>query len=147
RNHCMKDKMRRNSRLAHPHGAHMPSVSPDWPYPRLVAHRGGGTVAPENTLAAFRRGAANVLLMTEYDVKLSADDVPILLHDDTLERTSTGKGRAADMRYADMMRFDFGAWHGSDYAGEPIATLYSIAAYTLAKGIHSNIEIKPSEGV
>ena len=125
----------------------MPSVSPNWPYPQLVAHRGGGTLAPENTLAAFRLGAANGFLMMEYDVKLSADDVPVLLHDDTLERTSNGRGRAADLRYADMARFDFGSWHSREYAGESIATLYGIAAYTLANGIHSNIEIKPSEGL
>lgn len=129
------------------HGAPMSSTAPAWPYPKLVAHRGGGKKAPENTLAAFRLGASYGFLMMEYDVKLSADDVPILLHDDTLDRTSTGRGRAADFRYAELARFDFGAWHGVDFAGEPIATLYSIAAYTRAKSIHSNIEIKPTIGM
>lgn len=118
-----------------------------WPYPRWIAHRGAGRHAPENTLAAFRKGAACGFLMMEYDVKLSADDVPILLHDDTLERTSTGTGRAADHRYADLAQFDFGSWHSPGYAGEPIATLYSIAAYTQAAGLRSNIEIKPTTGM
>lgn len=118
-----------------------------WPYPRWIAHRGAGRHAPENTLAAFRKGAACGFRMMEYDVKLSADDVPILLHDDTLERTSNGKGRAADLRHAELARYDFGAWHSAPYAGEPVATLYSIAAYTRAMGVHSNIEIKPSTGV
>lgn len=85
--------------------------------------------------------------MMEYDVKLSADDVPILLHDDTLERTSNGTGRAIDYRYADLSRLDFGSWHSTAYAGEPLATLYSIAACTRAGNIHSNIEIKPSAGM
>lgn len=125
----------------------MPLPSPEWPYPRLVAHRGAGRKAPENTLAAFRKGASCGFLMMEYDVKLSADDVPILLHDDTLERTSSGRGRAQDYRYADLARFDFGGWHSPDYAGEPVATLYGIAAYTRANGIHSNIEIKPCPGM
>lgn len=125
----------------------MPQPSKTWPYPQWVAHRGAGRAAPENTLSAFRLGAAHGFKMMEYDVKLSADDVPILLHDDTLERTSNGAGRAADFRYAELAKLDFGAWHSAAYAGEPIATLYSIAAYTRANGLHSNIEIKPSPGV
>ena len=124
----------------------MPASPLSWPYPRLIAHRGGGNKAPENTLAAFRKGVACGFLMMEYDVKLSADDVPILLHDDTLERTSSGVGRAADFRFTDLARFDFGSWFSDEYAGEPVATLYSVAAYTRAHGIASNIEIKPSTG-
>ena len=120
---------------------------PEWPYPRLIAHRGAGRKAPENTLAAFREGAAHGFRMMEYDVKLSADDVPILLHDDTLERTSSGTGRGCDHRYAELARFDFGGWHSAVYAGEPVGTLYGIAAYTRANGIHSNIEIKPTPGM
>lgn len=124
----------------------MPHASSVWPYPQWIAHRGAGRKAPENTLAAFRKGASCGFRMMEYDVKLSADDVPILLHDETLERTSSGTGRAADHRYAELARHDFGAWHSAPYAGEPIATLYGIAAYTRANGIHSNIEIKPTAG-
>lgn len=122
-------------------------ASPPWPYPRMIAHRGAGRHAPENTLAAFRRGAACGYLMMEYDVKLSEDDVPILLHDDTLERTSNGTGRAADHTYAELARLDFGGWHSRSYAGEPVATLHGIAAYTRANGVHSNIEIKPTTGM
>ena len=58
-----------------------------WPYPRVAAHRGGGTLAPENTLAGLCVGAAFGHTMAEFDVKLSADDVTFLLHDDTLDRT------------------------------------------------------------
>ncbi|XOT98372.1 glycerophosphodiester phosphodiesterase family protein, partial [Alcaligenes pakistanensis] len=65
-----------------------------WPYPALIAHRGAGKVAPENTLAAMRVGAQNGFHMMEYDVKLSRDGVPVLLHDDELERTSNGQGMA-----------------------------------------------------
>ncbi|NLC35117.1 MAG: glycerophosphodiester phosphodiesterase [Alcaligenaceae bacterium] len=125
----------------------MPHSFQVWPYPQWVAHRGAGRAAPENTLAAFRLGSARGFRMMEYDVKLTADDVPVLLHDDTLERTSSGRGRAADFRYAELARHDFGAWHSPAYAGEPIATLYGIAAYTRANGIHSNIEIKPTTGM
>lgn len=117
-----------------------------WPYPKFIAHRGAGRFAPENTLAAMRAGARHGFSMVEYDVKLSQDGVVVLLHDDELERTSTGKGRAADQTFKELAQLDFGAWHSRDYAGEPIPTLYAIAAFTRANGIMSNIEIKPATG-
>lgn len=118
-----------------------------WPYPQLIAHRGAGHHAPENTLAAIRVGAQHGFRMMEYDVKLSRDGVAVLLHDDTLERTSNAKGIAGEKTLQELSSIDFGAWHSRDYAGEPIATLYSVAAYTLANGIFSNIEIKPTKGL
>ncbi len=118
-----------------------------WPYPQLVTHRGAGRQAPENTLAAFRLGASRGFLMMEYDVKLSKDGVAVLLHDDTVDRTSNATGIAGDRTLAELADIDFGAWHSPQYAGEPIPTLYSIAAYTLANGIRSNIEIKPTTGL
>ena len=63
-----------------------------WPYPFWIAHRGAGKLAPENTLAAFRLGAAHGWRMAECDVKLSQDGVPFLMHDATLERTTSGHG-------------------------------------------------------
>lgn len=124
----------------------MPDMSSTWPYPKLIAHRGAGRHAPENTLAAVRTGARHGFTMMEYDVKLSRDGVAILLHDDTVDRSSNGCGRAADMTLKELAELDFGAWTSKEYAGEPIATLASIASYTLANGIRSNIEIKPTTG-
>ncbi|MBF6616254.1 MAG: glycerophosphodiester phosphodiesterase [Candidimonas sp.] len=124
----------------------MSSTAGRWPYPSLIAHRGAGLYAPENTLAAVRLGAAQGFRMMEYDVKLTRDGVAVLLHDDTVDRTANGRGRAADLSLAELAWLDFGAWHSAPYAGEPIATLHSIAAYTLANGICSNIEIKPTTG-
>lgn len=122
----------------------LPSAA--WPYPKLIAHRGAGLHAPENTLAAIRTGAAHGYTMMEYDVKLSQDGVAILLHDDDVSRTSNSTGCAADHTLAELSCMDFGAWHSPTFAGEPIATLCSIAAYTIANNIHSNIEIKPHTG-
>lgn len=130
----------------HPHRLKN-SVQTLWPWPRLVAHRGGGTMAPENTLAAFRIGHAHGFSMMEYDVKLSSDGVPVLLHDDTICRTSNGTGAATELSIADLQHYDFGSWHSAAYAGEPMPSLYAIAAYTLAHDISSNIEIKPSPGM
>lgn len=118
----------------------------NWPYPALIAHRGGGFLAPENTLAALRAGVANGYRMLEYDVKLTADDVPVLLHDDTVDRTSDGRGAAADLDWKALAPLDFGAWHSPGFAGEPVASLYAAAHFTRASGVHSNIEIKPSPG-
>lgn len=119
---------------------------PSWPYPRIIAHRGAGQFAPENTLAAMRLGAGRGFTMVEYDVKLSHDNVAILLHDDKIDRTSNGTGNAGDMNYRDLALMDFGSWHSARYAGEPIATLHAIAAFTQINGVASNIEIKPHTG-
>ena len=119
---------------------------PAWPYPRLVAHRGAGTLAPENTLAAMRVGASFGYKMVEFDAKLSQDQVAILLHDASLDRTTNGHGNAADHPYTALAKLDAGLWFDPAFRGEPIPTLQAIAQYTLANDITCNIEIKPTPG-
>lgn len=122
------------------------SVSADWPYPARIAHRGAGLLAPENTLAALRRGAAAGYRMFELDAKLSGDGALVLMHDETLERTTDGRGRVAAASLADLMRLDAGSWHSAGYAGEGVATLTRAAAWLRANGLHANLEIKPCPG-
>jgi glycerophosphoryl diester phosphodiesterase len=117
-----------------------------WPYPLWIAHRGAGKLAPENTLAAFRLGASHGYRAFECDVKLSADGVPFLLHDATLQRTTPEEGVAADRTWSDLSRLDAGGWHSRAYAGEPLPTLDAIAAYCLRNRFALNIEIKPTPG-
>ena len=117
-----------------------------WSYPRWVAHRGAGKLAPENTLAAFKLGASYGYRMFECDVKLSSDGVPFLLHDDTLERTTNGHGIAGLQSWQELQKLDAGRWHSSPYAGEPIPSLDTIAAYCIANSFDLNIEIKPTAG-
>jgi glycerophosphoryl diester phosphodiesterase len=117
-----------------------------WPYPRWVAHRGAGKLAPENTLAAFRLGAAHGYRMFECDAKLSSDGAVFLLHDDTLNRTSNGLGIAGHQTWAALSRLDAGAWHSAAFVGEPLATLESVTRFCLANGYCLNIEIKPTTG-
>lgn len=119
---------------------------PPWPYPRHIAHRGGGRLAPENTMAAMRAGATHGFKMFEYDVKLSKDDTLILLHDDDVDRTTNGHGPARNKTYAELAALDAGAWHSAAYAGQRIPTLEEVARYTLEQGIASNVEIKPCPG-
>ena len=117
-----------------------------WPYPWWIAHRGAGKHAPENTLAAFRAGAAQGFRMFECDVKLSADDVPFLLHDATLQRTSSGRGSAGKLPWSTLSQLDAGGWHGPVHAGEPLPTLAAVARFVRANGLAINLEIKPSPG-
>ncbi len=124
----------------------MNTQTPHWPYPRWIAHRGAGKLAPENTLAAFRLGAAHGYRMYECDVKLSADGVPFLLHDATLERTSNGHGIAGEQSWHALSQLDAGSWHSRAYAGEPLPTLQAIAAHCLRNRHLLNIEIKPTPG-
>ena len=115
-----------------------------WPYPRWIAHRGAGKLAPENTLAAFRCGAAHGYRMFECDVKLSADGVPFLMHDATLERTTNGQGIGGDLAWNALSRLDAGSWHSRAFAGEPLPSFENIARFCLRNGHFLNIEIKPT---
>jgi len=117
-----------------------------WPCPRWIAHRGAGRLAPENTLAALREGARHGWRAFECDVKLSADGVPFLLHDATLERTTDGRGDAGALDWAALSRLDAGGWHSRAYAGEPPASLVAVATYARANGYAMNLELKPSPG-
>ena len=119
---------------------------PPWPYPRRAAHRGAGKLAPENTLAALRLGWTYGYRMAEFDVKLSADGVAFLLHDATLDRTTSGNGRADALAWRELSRLDAGSWHSAPYVGETLPTLAAVARYCRANGIAVNIEIKPTPG-
>ena len=119
---------------------------PHWPYPRLCAHRGAGKLAPENTLTAMRVGHAHGYSMVEFDVKLSADNVAFLLHDATLERTSSGRGRADALPWRELTRLDAGGWHSAKYAGEMLPTFAAIARWARAHGVACNVEIKAMPG-
>ena len=125
----------------------VPSTGPEaWPYPFWIAHRGAGKLAPENTLAAFRLGAAHGFRMFECDVKLSADGVPFLLHDADLDRTTTGRGPAGACRWAELARLDAGRWHSPEHAGEPLLRLDVLVGWLQAHACRVNLEIKPSPG-
>lgn len=117
-------------------------MSSAWPYPLWIAHRGAGLLAPENTLAAFRLGASHGYRAFECDVKLSADGVPFLLHDATLERTTSGRGRVADLAMAELARLDAGSWRDAVWCDQHVPELGE--ALALARGrLRLNLELKP----
>ncbi|MEQ1516206.1 MAG: glycerophosphodiester phosphodiesterase [Usitatibacteraceae bacterium] len=124
----------------------MTNMQKNWPYPTLFAHRGGGSLAPENTLAAMRTGYEHSYLAVEFDVKLSRDNVALLMHDATLTRTTNGNGCVADTRMSELDHLDAGAWHSKLFRGEPIPHFTVVAKYLRAQGMMANVEIKPCPG-
>jgi len=122
-------------------------MSGDWSFPLWIAHRGAGKLAPENTLAAFRLGAHYGYRAFECDGKLSADGVPFLLHDATLERTTNGQVIAGERSWAELSQLDAGSWHSRLYAGEPIPSLKAVAAFVRHNGFALDLEIKPTPGL
>jgi glycerophosphoryl diester phosphodiesterase len=117
-----------------------------WPYPRWIAHRGAGKLAPENTMAAFRLGAQHGYRMFECDAKLSGDGVLFLLHDATLQRTTNGHGTGGDLPWHALSQLDAGSWHSRAYVGESMPTLEALARWCLANHFCLNVEIKPTPG-
>ena len=117
-----------------------------WPYPLWLAHRGAGKLAPENTLAAFRAGAGFGFRAFECDVKLSRDGEAFLLHDDTLERSTSGQGSPNDVDWADLARLDAGGWHSPPFTAEPLPRFAQVAAFCQANACMLNVEIKPCPG-
>ncbi len=121
-------------------------INKNWPYPSIVAHRGGGKLAPENTLAAIDTGARHGHTMIEFDVKLSQDRQIFLLHDDTLERTSNGVGIAGALPWQTLAQLDAGSWFSAQFNNEPIPLLSAVAARCRHYNMMANIEIKPTTG-
>lgn len=117
-----------------------------WRYPQLIAHRGAGKSAPENTMVAFQLGAKNGYKMFECDVKLSQDKELFLLHDTTLNRTTNGQGLANSLSWQALEKLDAGSWHSSEYQGEPLMKLSDLVDYILQHRLRLDIEVKPNGG-
>ena len=117
-----------------------------WPYPRILAHRGGGTLAPENTHAGLRCGMQAGFRAVEFDVMLARDGVPVLMHDPGLGRTVKGSGSVFEHDAQDLAAMDAGSWFGPAFAGEPVPLFLDYARYCKAHGVWMNIEIKPAPG-
>ena len=115
-------------------------------YPRFFAHRAGGALAPENTLAGLEVAARLGFHAVEFDVMLSSDGVPVLIHDETLERTTNGCGRVAQTPVATLLCLDAGAKYQRAFAGVRIPTLQDALARCAELKLAANIEIKPARG-
>lgn len=111
---------------------------------KYTAHRGSTLQAPENTtyaiVQAFKNGFKNV----EIDVRMTSDNVPVLLHDSTIDRTSNGSGAVSSMTLAELQTYDFGSWFGKEFAGTKIPTLDQACRLCRALNIKPHLDIAGS---
>ncbi len=115
-------------------------------WPKVTGHRGARQAAPENTLAGIREAARQGATTVEIDVMLTRDGVPILIHDETVDRTTNGTGNVADLDHDTIEKLDAGSWFGADFTGERVPTLTRALAEISRLGLGLNLEIKPSKG-
>ena len=114
--------------------------------PRVIGHRGAAGHAPENTLAGIRKAAALGVRWVEFDVKLTRDSVPVLLHDPKVNRTTDGRGVLSRLDLARIRGLDAGRWFSPAFAGERIPTLAEAIVLVKSLGLGANIEIKATRG-
>lgn len=112
----------------------------------VTGHRGAKGHAPENTMAGLRKAVELGARWVEFDVKLTADNQLVLFHDDTVSRTSDGKGPIAGMTLSEVRKLDAGRWFSADFTGETVPTLSEAMDYLTAKGIGANVEVKSCPG-
>jgi glycerophosphoryl diester phosphodiesterase len=115
-------------------------------WPRIIGHRGAALSAPENTLAGLCMAAALGVRCVEFDVRLTRDGRCILLHDDTLDRTTSGRGPAAAMSFEEIRQWDAGGWFGPDFAGQRVPSLEEAIEVLERLGLGAVIELKPAPG-
>ena len=114
--------------------------------PRIIGHRGCAAYAPENTLEAIHTAADMGVKWVELDVKLTKDQVPVIFHDDTLERTTNGHGPVAEITYEDLKQLDAGSWFTESFGGCGVPTLEQAVDVLLEYDMGLNLEIKPCPG-
>jgi len=114
--------------------------------PRIIGHRGAAGYAPENTIEAIHTAADLGIEWVELDVKLTKDEVPIVFHDDTLERTTNVSGPVAEKTYAEIQELDCGSWYGESFIGAKIPSLEEAIDALVTRDLGFNMEIKPCPG-
>ncbi len=112
-----------------------------FPLPWIVAHRGYRKNYPENTPAAFQAAMDAGALMMELDVTLSRDRKPVIIHDDTLDRTTNGRGKVSDFTMAELRRLDAGSWFHPDFADQTLPGLSELFDLVRGRAV-INVEIK-----
>lgn len=114
--------------------------------PQIIGHRGTAGYAPENTLVGIHTAADMDVRWVELDVKITKDFVPVIFHDDMLERTTNGTGPVAEMTYEELKHLETGSWFSDSFAGEKIPTLEEALEVIIDRDLGLNLEIKPCPG-
>lgn len=115
-------------------------------FPQIIGHRGVAAYAPENTLEGIHTAADMGVEWVELDVKLTKDDVPIIFHDDTLDRTTNGTGDLKDFTLEELKELDAGSWFADGFATSTIPTLEEVVDVLIEREMGLNLEIKPCPG-
>lgn len=113
---------------------------------KIIGHRGCAGYAPENTIEAIHTAADMGIDWVELDVKLTKDQVPIIFHDDTLERTTNASGPVAAMTLEEIRELDAGSWYADSFIGAKIPTLEEAVDTLIERNLGLNLEIKPCPG-
>lgn len=114
--------------------------------PQVIAHRGASGYAPENTLIAFKKARLMGASMIEFDVMLSKDRIPVVIHDSQVKRTTDGNGAVSELSLEELQSLDAGRWFKRKYAGEMIPSLQSVIETMLTLDLFANVEMKPVKG-
>jgi glycerophosphoryl diester phosphodiesterase len=114
--------------------------------PPIIAHRGASALAPENTLAAFLKAKESGLDWVEFDVMLTSTGEAIVIHDDTLDRTTNGQGRVVDSSYDYLKTLDAGSWFNPRFSKERIPLLEDVLKLLQQQQLAANLEIKSLPG-
>lgn len=114
--------------------------------PKIIGHRGACGYAPENTLESIKTAAEMGVEWVEFDVKLTKDEVPILFHDESLERTTNGAGLVAEALYEDIQSLEAGSWYADGFTGIKVPTLEEAIEVLVKHNLGVNMEIKPCPG-
>ncbi len=115
-------------------------------FPKVIGHRGAAGYAPENSLESIKTAADLGVKWIELDVKLTKDEVPIIFHDDSLDRTTNAHGNVKDMLFEDIKQLECGSWYGESFSGIAIPSLEEVIELLINLDLGLNLEIKACEG-
>lgn len=113
--------------------------------PIIFAHRGASGTHPENTMAAFRAAAEKGADGIELDVQMTHDGEIVIIHDETVNRTTNGRGMIEKMKMDEVAKLDAGSWFSPLFAGEKIPTLHELLAWAAGNDLQINIELKTNK--
>ena len=115
--------------------------------PKIIGHRGAKDLAPENTMHSLEEAIKHNIKWIEVDVKISKDNIPFLLHDDLLDRTTSGKGYPYNYNYKEILNLDAGSWFHKKFSTAYLPTLEEVLIFCSNKKIGLNIELKHNQGM
>lgn len=108
----------------------------------IAGHRGAASLAPENTLAGFKKALQSGAKWIELDTQLSSDNIPVIFHDETVNRCTSGEGLVADLTFNELQALDAGSWFSDEFMDEKILSLEQTLLFFIENDLSMNLEIK-----